>query len=57
MSVYKNIDANNGSEKLWTKNTATSGKIVKAAYASYVLFMFFVQVSQGGWSVILCLLD
>jgi hypothetical protein len=35
--MYINIGANNGSEKLWTKkNTATSGKLIKAVYASYI---------------------
>ena len=29
-NMYINIGANNGSEKLWTKNTATSGKQIKA---------------------------
>jgi hypothetical protein len=33
--MYINIGANNGSEKLWTKTTATSGKLTKAVYASY----------------------
>ena len=35
-NVYINIGANNDSEKLWTKNTANSGKPIKAVYASYV---------------------
>jgi hypothetical protein len=34
-NMYINIGANNGSEKLWTKKTATSGKLIKAVYASY----------------------
>jgi hypothetical protein len=34
--MYINVGANNGSEKLWTKNPATSGKLIKAVYASYV---------------------
>jgi len=29
-----NIGANNGSEKLCTKKTATSGKLIKAVFAS-----------------------
>ena len=40
-NVYINIGANNGSEKLWTKNTATSGKLIKAVYASYVNVYIF----------------
>ena len=36
-NMYINTGANNGSEKLWTKkNTATSRKLIKAVYASYV---------------------
>jgi hypothetical protein len=35
-NMYINIGANNGSEKLWTKKTATSGKQIKAVYVSYV---------------------
>ena len=35
-NMYINIGANNGSEGLWTKNTATSGKLIKAVHASYV---------------------
>jgi len=27
-NMYINIGANNGSEKLWTKKTATSGKLI-----------------------------
>jgi hypothetical protein len=34
-NMYINIGGNNGSEKLWTKNSATSGKVIKAVYASY----------------------
>jgi len=34
--LYINMGANNGSEKLWIKKTATSGKLIKAVYASYV---------------------
>jgi len=41
-----NIGANNGIEKLWTKkNTETSGKLIKAVYASYVYVYVFVQVT------------
>jgi hypothetical protein len=40
-NMYINIGANNDSEKLWTKNTATSGKLIKAAYASYVYGYMF----------------
>ena len=32
--VDLNISANNGSEKLWEKNTAISGKLIIAVYAS-----------------------
>jgi hypothetical protein len=40
--MYTNIDANNGSEILWTKkDTATSGKLIKAVYASYVYVYIF----------------
>jgi hypothetical protein len=36
-NMYINIGTNNGSEKLWTKkNTAASGKLITAVYASYV---------------------
>ena len=35
-NMYTNIGANNGNDKLWTKNTATSGKLIKAVDASYV---------------------
>ena len=31
-----NVCANNGSEKVYTKNTATSGKLIIAVYASAV---------------------
>jgi hypothetical protein len=34
-NMYINIGANNGSEKLWTENTATSGKLIKAVDGSY----------------------
>jgi len=29
-NMYINIGANNGGEKLWTKNTATSGKLINS---------------------------
>jgi len=35
-NMYVNIGAYNGSEKLRTKNTATSGKLIIAVCASYV---------------------
>jgi hypothetical protein len=35
-NIYINIDANNGSEKKKKKNTATSGKLITAVYASHV---------------------
>jgi len=49
-NMYRNIGANNGIEKLRTKkNTATSGMLIKAVYASYVyVYIFFVQVSHVG---------
>jgi hypothetical protein len=41
-NLYINIDANNASEKLWTKkNTATFSKLIKAVYASYVYVYIF----------------
>jgi hypothetical protein len=41
-NMYANIGVNNSSEKLRTKqkNTATTGKLSKAVYASYV----YVQI-------------
>jgi len=42
---------------MYKKNTATSGKLIKAVYASYVYVHIFVQVSQVGWSIVLYLLD
>jgi hypothetical protein len=39
------------------KNTATSGKLIKAVYVAYGYVYIFVQVSQVGWSVIPYLLD
>jgi hypothetical protein len=42
-NMYINIDVNNGSEKYTEKNTAVSGKLIKAVYASYVLnIQFFI---------------
>ena len=56
--MYINIGANNGSEKLYIyiyiyiyiyKTPLTSGKLIKAVYASYVyVYIFFVQISQIG---------
>ena len=41
-NMYINMGANSGSEKLWTKKpTATSGKLIKAVYASYVYVYTF----------------
>ena len=40
--MYINIGANNGSEKLTKKNTATSGKLTKAVYPSYVYVSYFL---------------
>jgi len=41
-SMYINIGANNGSEKITNKKkTATSGKLIKAVYASYVYVYIF----------------
>ena len=40
-NMYISIGANNGSEKLWKKN----------------MFIFFVQISQIGYSIIPYLLD
>jgi hypothetical protein len=36
-NMYINTGANNGSDNSWTKkkNTTTSGKLIKAVYASY----------------------
>jgi hypothetical protein len=47
-NVSINMGANNGSEKLWAKKTTTSGKPIKAVYASYgyvCIFEQFIQVS------------
>jgi len=42
--MYINIGANNGNEKLRTKkNTANSGKLIKAVYASYVQAYIFCK--------------
>jgi hypothetical protein len=46
-NMYINISANDGSEKLRTKkNTATSGKLIGAVYASYVYVHIFLQGSH-----------
>jgi len=45
--MYINIGANSDSEKLWKKNTATSGKLIKAVYALF-MFIFCVHVSPVG---------
>jgi hypothetical protein len=42
-NMYRNIGTNKDSEKLWTKNTATSGKLIKAVYASYV-YVYLVYI-------------
>jgi hypothetical protein len=34
-NMYINIGANNGSKNHEQKNTATSGKLIKAVYSSY----------------------
>ena len=39
--MYVNIGANNGSEKLYVKKTATSSKLIKAVYVSYVCVYIF----------------
>jgi hypothetical protein len=55
--MYIDIGANSGSEKLWTKTTATSGKLIKQYMFRTVMFIFSVQVSQVGYSKISYLLD
>jgi len=46
--MYINIGANNGSETLCTKkDTATSGKLIIAVYASYV-YVYIFCTSQSG---------
>jgi hypothetical protein len=46
-SMYVNMGANNGSEKIMNKkNTATSDKLIKAVYTSYV----YVYISCTSWS-------
>ena len=35
-NMYINMGGNNGSEKRTEKNTAASGKLIKAVYVSYV---------------------
>jgi len=39
------------------KTAATSGKLIKAVYASYMYVYVFVQVSHVGCCIILYLLD
>jgi hypothetical protein len=58
--TYLYISANNGSEK---KNTATSGKLIIAVYASYIYVCCFLHklvrsaeyislfIGLGGWGV------
>ena len=46
--MYINIGANNGSGKLWTKNTATSGKLIKAVYVSYGYVYIFGNKTVPG---------
>jgi hypothetical protein len=45
-NMCRNIGANNGSEKSWTKNTAISNELTKAVYASYA----YVYTSCTSWS-------
>ena len=57
------IGANNGNEKLWTKKTATSGKLIKQYMlrkfmcVCIYIYIYIVQVSQVGCSIIPYLLD
>ena len=46
-SMYIDIGANSGSKKLWTKNTATSGKLIKAVYISNVYVYIFCASYSG----------
>ena len=54
-NMYINIGANNGSEKYeQKKNTATSGKLIKAVYALYVdrggtVVKVLYYKSEGRW--------
>ena len=47
-NVCINIGANNGSENYEQKNTANSGKLIKAVCASYVYFCIFCKFVQVG---------
>ena len=40
-NMYINIGSNNGSEKSPTKHTATSGKLIKAVYASCIYYFLY----------------
>jgi len=46
--MYIYIGVNNGSEKLWTKNTATSGKLIKAVNNFVYIFVCIYCTSQWG---------
>jgi len=46
-NIYVNTGANSGSEKLWTKTTAISGKLIKAVYAAYG-YVYICCTSQSG---------
>ena len=48
-NMYIDIGENRGSEILWTKkkNTVTSGKLIKAVYASYVYVYTTITAGQG----------
>jgi hypothetical protein len=43
--------------KIMNKNTTTSGKLIKAVFASYVYVYSFCTVRQFGYSIIPYLLD
>jgi hypothetical protein len=45
-NMYINIRAKNGSEKLLTKNTTTSGKLIKAVYVSYVYVYIPIRLTM-----------
>jgi hypothetical protein len=53
-NMHIDIGANSGSEKLWTKNTATTNKLIKAVYDSYVYVYIFlyklVRSARDVWS-------
>ena len=55
--MYINMGANNAVKSYKQKNTAISGKLIKAVYVLYVYVYIFVQVSQVGYSIIPYLLD